>query len=252
MGGRDFGYTVGMSLFPIQTADGSYTLYQADRDVHFRSVDGARSEAEYVFLEGTRLAESPEDWSVLELGLGPGLNFLVTAQAALKAQKKLFYHVVEYRPLAPEWVDKMSYADWVEDTALLTLLKEALALAATQEHVVLDYSGITLALYACDWRDLKWSQSLNVRAVYHDPFGPKDDPESWQQTCYEWYARHIAQEGILATYGASGALKRALAKSGWYIASRKGAGRKREMTLASRSEAPLTPYKRLSRERYLK
>ena len=104
------------SYVPIATADGSMTLFDHESSLHFRSLRGARSESEYVFFESSGLQQHPTPWRVLELGLGTGLNFLVTAQQALESGVTLDYHVVEAEPIQAALLKQLNHARFFTST----------------------------------------------------------------------------------------------------------------------------------------
>lgn len=240
-------------LVAIQTGDGSYTFYNTRQNIYFRSLLGARTEAEYVFLAGTRLTEKTPDWSVLELGLGPGMNFLTTATAFLKQKTGgvLRYHVVEQDPLPAEIISQLNYPQWLPSPEPLSLLKQILdPTPATRRHA--SSPQIELTLYPCAWQDAQLDPDLRFQAIYHDPFGPAENPESWSRECFSWENAHLAADGCLATYGAATAVRKAMVAAGLHIASRKGSGPKREMTLAAQNPLLLAGERILSREKYLK
>jgi tRNA 5-methylaminomethyl-2-thiouridine biosynthesis bifunctional protein len=260
---------VAVHLVPIQTGDGSYTFYNVTENIYFRSLQGARSEAFYVFVTGARLPERGGDWSVLELGLGPGMNFLVTAQAFLARAEAgtLRYHVVENAPLSPEKLAQLAYLSWFKYPAVYELLQQALSQAVqavTFPHVPaapilpiqlrwqIRAQVIELVLYPCAWEVATLPARLSFDAVYHDPFGPAANPECWGEPCFAWERAHLSETGLITTYGASTPMRRAMAQSGLYLASRKGSGNKREMTLAARNPEALSGYTLLSQEKYLK
>ena len=238
-------------LVPIQTGDGSYTFYNTHRNIYFRSLLGARSEAEYVFLEGTRLKTQNPNWTVLELGFGPGMNFLTTAQAFLAQQTggTLSYHVVEQAPLPPEIIAQLKYEQWLQFPELIEMLRQILR---PTEHTPrqIRQAQVTLTLYPCPWQKAHIDQNLRFDAIYHDPFGPADNPDGWTADCFAWESALLAPNGVLATYGAATAVRKAMVAAGFQIASRKGSGNKREMTLAALRPEALAGYRLLSQEKY--
>jgi len=243
-----------VQLVPIQTGDGSYTFYNVHENIYFRSLQGAREEARYVFLEGTHLLAQKPDWQVLELGLGPGMNFLVTAEAFLDKQPGgcLRYHVVENAPLEAARLNQLHYSQWLKEPQLFELLKSVLEQAKTNSHCQAQFQNIELVLYHCSWDQVALPPKLKFQALYHDPFGPAANPEGWNQACFDWEAQALSETGILATYGAATAVRKAMAKAGLHLASRKGSGNKREMTLAAKNAEVLSDYNLLLREKYLK
>lgn len=243
------------SIFiPIDTGDGSRTLYDPARDVYFRSMQGARTESEYVFLSGSGLANQPAPRQVLELGLGTGLNFLVTA-ASLRQhypEQLLDYHVVEAEPLGLAAFDSLQHEVWLKDSELLGLLRQVLQASSQQPgQLINQQQGTTrLSLYPQRWQDCVLPAGLQVQAIYHDPFGPEDNPDCWTADCFAWERQVLGPQGRLVTYAASTAMRRALVKAGFVIASLPGSGRKREMTVAGLNEAALEGCEILRKARF--
>ena len=225
------------SYVPILTADGSMTLLDQQNDLHFRSLRGARSESEYVFFESSRLQAQSFPWTVLELGLGTGLNFLVTATHALQQQHHhpaaaLVYHVVEANPLPLDAFEALGHATRFAEP-LYTLLYQALSQTRPGQVTEVHTGPIRLFLYHGRWQETALPESLAVHSIYHDPFGPKDNPDCGTADCFRWSGRHLRDEGRLVTYAANTPLRRAMVEAGLYIAAQRGSQLKREMTVAS-------------------
>jgi len=247
----------------IQTDDGSYSLLDPERQLHYRSHHGARTESTHVFLEGTGIIHRPAPWQVLELGLGGAFNFLNTAShflarfADAETPSVLSYHVVEWVPIDPALLDESAYDTWSAQLDLRELVQRGLAAIQTPQaeasHVQLhkDHCQIDLHIYRGDWRDVQLP-ALQVDAYYHDPFGPSDNPPSWERDCFAWARQHMAPTGLLATYAAASRVRKAMAEADLYIAKAPGSGRKREMTLASPTAEALAPRKLIRREKYLR
>ncbi|MCS7082867.1 MAG: MnmC family methyltransferase [Bacteroidota bacterium] len=233
---------------PLQTGDGSWTLYEPERGLCFRSRFGACTEARHVFLRGTRLERYAPPWRVLELGLGAGMNFLVTAEAFLQRYSGglLEYHAIERSPVSPELIEALRYRERLEHPELVEVLCEALARARRHPdrcpQVVLGAQGrVCLYLYPVDWRQAPVPK-LAAQAVYHDPFDLKSNPECWTRACFAWLAHRMAPMGILATYGAATAARRAMLRARLIIARLPGVLRKREMTVAAHRAEALAGY----------
>jgi tRNA U34 5-methylaminomethyl-2-thiouridine-forming methyltransferase MnmC len=209
----------------IVTEDGSHTYRDRERDITFRSTHGATTESRYVFVEGCglrRRAERAESWRVLELGFGGARNFGESVLVARELDVTLRYRAVERSPLPLGLLEH-------DDPEVTRIAREALANPG--EAVAGD--GVDLAVYRADWRDAPAIGGGPFDAIYHDPFAPSDDPESWTRECFEWSATHVHPGTILATYSAATAVRKAMAEAGWWVASAPGPGRKREVTFAS-------------------
>lgn len=228
------------SYVPISTADGSMTLFNHENCLHFRSLRGARSESEYIFFESSGIQKQPSPWRILELGLGTGLNFLVTAQQARDANITLDYHVVESSPITANLLKQLDHTRFFAPE-LCELLYQAVETALSQPALSQQFQNgnIRLTLYHGLWQNTVLPESLRVHSIYHDPFGPKDNPDCWTEACFLWSSKHLLPEGRLATYAANTALRREMVNAGLFVASRRGSQLKREMTLAACSLAAL-------------
>ena len=212
----------------IKTEDGSATVFRADLNATYRSTAGAAGESRYVFFDGSGLSTKQDTWHVLELGFGMGTNFRTVQQAAAEAGIFLKYHAVEYQPVPASVFSGKDFQD--------ELLAQVFHKVRQSHHPVsIESPQWSLSLYISDWRDLRW-EPLGVDAVFHDPFGPDTNPESWGVEVFQWAHRHLHRNGALVTYGAAGHVRRAMRDAGLFVASAKGFGPKREMTVAARSE----------------
>lgn len=245
-----------MSIRLCPTEDGSHTLYDEELDVHYRSTQGATSESQYVFLEGTQITNKTMPWRIVELGFGGAVNFLMTAQAFLEKQGNgvLTYHSIDYAPVDPTLIEHEIYASWVQDPTLVQLVKRTLQTAretqeTAQESVVREGKQIELILHPKPWQELDLSD-VQAHAIYHDPFGPRANPQSWTTACFAFLRDAATPTAILATYGAASHARKAMIEAGWTVAKAPGAGRKREMTLAALSPTQLEGHKIIPNERY--
>ncbi|MGM0559420.1 MAG: MnmC family methyltransferase [Myxococcota bacterium] len=217
-------------LEQVETSDGSKTLYDPARDVHYRSIHGARRESDYVFLSATKVTERESPWRILELGFGAAVNFTGIFEAAADAAGvSVEYHAVDYRPVRPEDLD-------FHGTRSGEVARQALAqLHASDSDTAfveaLD-GRLSLTIHALPWLELDLGD-FRSDAVFYDPFGPRSEPDSWTVECFEVAGRHMADHAVLATYSAATRVKKAMAAAGLAVATYPGPGRKREMTLAS-------------------
>lgn len=213
------------------TADGSITGRRQDLGIHYRSIYGARTESQHVFIQGTALPTRTMQWNVGELGFGLGCNFSYTACAAAEIGVQLFYQAIDVQPPPPESIPpNQPYA---------SLIKEVLIAAREQNSIIEhQYRNIRLRLYPFHWCQTVLTPP-KLDAVFHDPFAPADNPESWSDTCFSWWKQWAGSHTRLATYSAAGHVRRALAKAGFWVARAPGPGKKREITIASPSRIEL-------------
>lgn len=236
----------------VETRDGSKTLYDREKQVHYRNMSGARTESRCVFVEGSGLVARAAPWRILELGFGAAVNFTQTLEAFethRAAGGRIEYHAVEYAAVAPEHLE-------FHDSEAGELARRALEQLQVDDgvaRVTSDDGLVGLHVHPVQWLDFEVPE-FDAHAVFYDPFGPRSEPESWTRECFENARRHIAADGVLATYSAATHVKRKLFEAGFWVASAPAPGRKREVTFASADRATLESrggVELLSREKYL-
>lgn len=231
-----------------RTADGSATLIHRESGLTYRSTFGAHTESTYVFVEGTRVFESPGPRRVLEFGLGAGTSFLATLSRyrTMGIQAPLVYHAIEQAPIAPLLARRLHAATALPDD--LACLEQALGKSQNATTPAICVEHPTLPVCLTVWVGHFQNAVLPSKffnAVYHDPFGPKVNPDGWS---VPWFrqARQAMQDGaILTTYSAASSVRQAMAQAGLYLGARPGSGGKREMTGAATLPASLLGFKLL-------
>ncbi len=217
-----------MKLERIETSDGSFTYRDQTLDVTYKSIHGAESESVHVFLEGTNLIQNDANrWRVLELGFGTGMNFSTTYAFAQKNKIKL-----EYSSLEPFLIP-------IEDLLIDSEIKLRLEKkkGQSESNYIVESKDLRLEILEMKWQDCSILKTFD--AYYHDPFGPTTSPDCWSRECFEWAFARLSDQGKLATYGASTAGRKAMAAAGFFVAKRKGFGKKREMTIAAKQPSQL-------------
>ena len=211
----------------IQTDDASYTFLNKKLNVHYRSCQGAQTESEHVFVKGTRI-EQCKNWNIVELGFGRAMNFQTLLQH--NTGQPIHYIAIDHQPVPADILR--------EDTVAMRLAKNALHdVRKTSSTVVVRHEHITLELHPYHFKSASIPENFAL-AFFHDPFSPSTNPDCWTSDCFRFANAILHRDGVLATYGAAGHARRAMAAAGLYVATAKGPGRKREITFASkRSQA---------------
>jgi len=230
----------------VETRDGSSTLFDRERDVHYSSLHGAVDESRHIFVRGTDLADRPPPWRVLELGFGAGINFVQTVRA-LDEDARLTYRAVDYAPVSPDLLEfHVGEAGEMVRSALDQIEPEAPAPVRVE-----DVTGhIELHVHPIEWRSLDLPD-FRADAVFYDPFGPESEPDSWRRPCFEVAREHMRGDALLGTYSAATRVKRAMFAAGLAVATADGPGPKREITFAARDPDALSDYELLERRDYL-
>lgn len=239
-------------VVPFETADGSMTLFDQERGIHYRSHHGAISESRHVFLGATGLLEEKGEWRVAELGFGAAVNFTQTVAAFREGPQveRLIYHTVDWRTVT---ADHLNFHQGEGGALARELARQIHEEPGSVAEVSSDDGAIRACLHPGGWEEVE-VEAIEAQAFFHDPFSIRVNPEAWQKETFEWARRWMMERGRLATYSAASAVKRAMFEARFFVATAPGPGRKREMTIASPSEEVLRAMERgrlLERSRYL-
>lgn len=212
------------------TADGSTTLYRKDIDETYHSNHGALQEARHVFIhQGLCQKLDLEEIKILEVGLGTGLNALLTYLHASDNAKKIDYHGLEAHPLNESILRQVNYAQMIDDI---------------RAH------DAWLYLHEKPWNEVfAWSPQIKMTKIheklqnfepiaefydiiYFDAFGFRAQEEMWDFKILEKLHKALKNNGFLVTYCAKGSFKRDLKALGFRVENVPGPPGKREMTRA--------------------
>src|ERR1700712_982275 len=101
----------------VATADGSNTIFNSEVGENYHSTHGALQESTHVFLNsGLRyfLAGNPiQEVSILEVGFGTGLNFLLSAEHCTGKSISLKYTGIEAYPLDISLISQTGYDKYI-------------------------------------------------------------------------------------------------------------------------------------------
>lgn len=215
----------------VVTSDGSKTLYHPAIGEHYHSRHGAVQESRHVFL-GMGLdhfvaQHHPQAVTVLEIGFGTGLNFLLSADSCHAKGIALGYTGVEAYPLPVATLSKTGHGDYVSPglwTAFLARYADGLA----APQIVLD--GCSLEIAHCG--ALEFTSEKRFDVLYFDAFAAVHQPEMWSEETLDHVCGFLKPGGVFVTYAITGHLKRTLKSFGFTIEKVPGAPGKREMLRA--------------------
>jgi tRNA U34 5-methylaminomethyl-2-thiouridine-forming methyltransferase MnmC len=205
----------------IVTEDGSHSLYSAQYNQQYHSLQGALMEAEHIYINlGLRpiLEKADSTVYVFEMGFGTGLNAFLTWKLADLIQKNIYYVAVEAFPVSRDEASSLNYE-------------------------TLSGHGNFVALHDCPWNvdcpvsDYFTLNKQNIRledfetniqfdVIYYDAFDPRAQPELWKEEIFTKIAAQTRTGGVLVTYSSKGIVKRALRAGGFTVERHKGPGRK--------------------------
>lgn len=212
------------------TADGSNTLFNETIGEHYHSSHGALQESKHVFLEaGLKHAIDlkGEEISVLEVGFGTGLNFILSLAYCEAIKTKLDYTGIEAYPLTVEVLEQTGYKQYVP-------AKNWEELIANYEQALLQKKELSpfcqLAIAHTTLAAFSTTEQFDL--LYYDAFSVRHQPEMWTDEMIAHACSFLKKGGIFVSYAITGNLKRALKACGMSIEKLPGAPGKREMIRA--------------------
>ncbi len=204
----------------ISTDDGSHTLRHPVFGDTYHSLRGAIGEAEHVFIRAGFNQVLQNSVRVFEVGFGSGLNALLTWRQAKESGKTVDYQAIERYPVAPEIATQLNFTD-----DIFRAMHESPWGVPT---LIGDHFRLTKIL-----KSLKDSElAVDFDVIYFDAFAPDTQPELWTTAIFQHLFAHTAPGGILTTYSAKGAVRRALQEVGYGVEKLPGALGKRHMLRA--------------------
>ena len=243
-----------MKVHPFVTKDGSSTLFSKRYNQYYHNPNGALSESQTVFIKRLNieayLQAHDGELRVFEMGFGTGLNFLLAAQAFLKAKpdlesnasRALHFYSVEANPISAEITASFQYPiDWQRDSMRNWIFTSLDGLKKGWNHHQPDEDiPIFLHLY---WGNIQEINELHPQGqcidfYFHDPFSIQQNPECWTPSIFESYKKWGNPHAKLSTYAAATQIRAAMAVAGWQVYKAIGVLGKKEMTMASLEKLP--------------
>ncbi len=237
-GAMDIAYAA--DLRPYRTSDGSYTLRSIQYDEGYHSVVGAVSESVHVFInaglkqavQDLRTRKEDRPVRLVEIGLGTGLNLMLTWIQCLEGKCAVDYTAVEPYPLSREQIVPLAYWD---DLAWPGLKEPFLDMMDQRDPKIFDAGGgLTFSMRVTPMNGMNWTGAFDL--IYFDPFGPNTHPAMWAAHVFRQLHSVLRPGGILVTYCAKGAVRRTMEGAGLRVERLQGPPGKREMLRAIRVE----------------
>ena len=216
------------------TDDGSHSFMSETFGDSYHSKFGAIQESQHVFIDAALnflTAKGKKNLTILEIGFGTGLNALMTYREAERQNLTINYLTFEKYPLSIEQSEALNYSEKLGlEPAILT------------------------EMHGCDWdvnvalgeRFIFQKRQIDCQTIdlldfadiiYFDAFAPQIQPELWEMPLLQRLFNALKSDGVLTTYCAKGAVKRAMKEVGFQIQALEGPVGKREMTRALKNES---------------
>lgn len=224
--GKEVNYSEHLDRKVITTDDGSSSIVIPGMNEMYHSRKGAIIESKHVYIEHGMLLNKSTPLRILEIGMGTGLNVLLTLQKAIELKREVVYHSLEPYPLSEtEWTalnypDQlgMGHAAW----------KKIHGGAFGEEHELNEM--FRFQKFRLKLEDFDTSECYDI--VYFDAFAPGKQQGPWIIENIEKVHKLLNSGGLLTTYCSQGQFKRNLLATGFSITNPEGPMGKREITVA--------------------
>lgn len=222
----------------VVSEDGSNTIYQSEIDEHYHSTRGAQQESQHIFInaalnhwiEKQQNRNNQQTISILEMGLGTGLNALLVA--SLMKNYKIQYYSFEAFPLEEDILKQLTFSLGGDDIS--DILRQIHTCAWNQEEKITD----NFSIFKID-KDFITFQNKNFEnffdVVFYDAFSPEKQPNMWSVDIFEKLNLWMKKNSIMTTYCAKGYVRRNMQEVGFIVERIAGPPGKREILRATKN-----------------
>jgi len=217
----------------VRTADGSNTIFNSQVGENYHSKHGALQESRHVFvkmgLEYYSEKNQTASVSILEVGFGTGLNFLLSADFCTERQTNLDYTGIEAYPLSLVMIGQTGYNEYISEGVWQQFV-------ANYNNLFLQPAQINpfckLQIAHCELLNFQSKEHYDI--VYFDAFAAAYQPEMWNEEAISHTMQFLKPGGVFVTYAITGNLKRMLKALNCKVEKVPGAPGKREMLRSTR------------------
>lgn len=217
----------------IDTGDGSKTLFIPEMDEQYHSINGARTESEYVFLEKGYLHHSSKTPIIFEVGFGTGLNALLTAELAEKQKRPTTFISIEKYPIHENEINELDYGRLISEHA--KELFAAIHKASWGKNVKISEYFELLKIEA-DLTTYTFNFTSDFDIIFFDAFGPDKQPKMWNPEIFRKIYAASSENSVFVTYSAKGEIRRQLRDCGYLMERLPGPPGKRQMLRGTKTK----------------
>lgn len=207
----------------IYTDDGSTTIFNPNIGEHYHSTHGALQESLHVFLMHGLAKIRCNEINIFEMGLGTGLNFLLSAAFAKQHNLMITYAGLEKYPIENDIAETLNFsAHPGTDQGRVEKFHQ---LTWNEWH---NFSANARLLKTIgDIQDFTFPTGIDL--VYWDAFSPAVQPELWTEQIFSRIYHSMRSGGLLTTYCSRVVVQKALRASGFKVEKHPGPPGKREI-----------------------
>jgi len=215
----------------VLTADGSNTIFNSEVGENYHSKHGALQESRHVFLKSglEYFLENHQTKavSILEVGFGTGLNFLLSAGYCTSNKIQLNYTGIEAYPLNEDMIGQTGYDAYVTGELWQEFIN---SYPKSLVNTVQLNPFCQLQTVHCKLNEFQSYKQYDV--IYFDAFAAAYQPEMWDEAAITHTIKFLKPGGVFVTYAITGNLKRIIKSLGLKVEKVAGALGKREMLRA--------------------
>ncbi len=215
----------------VVTADGSHSLRIDEWDEQYHSKHGAAAESFHVFIKNGLHAVQEDDISILEMGMGTGLNAFMSLIDARKRNVSVQYTALEAFPLKKSEWELLNYPKMLKAEEFAVSF-ERIHTAPWENPIIID-KDFQLLKRQTEMRSFTANKAFDL--VYFDAFGYRVQPELWTFEVFSNMFESLKTGGILVTYAAKGVVRRTMQEVGFLVERLPGPPGKREMLRARKN-----------------
>ena len=216
----------------ITTADGSHTLFSEQFNEIYHSRHGAIEESLHVFIKSGLnyvLQEHKDEVRIFEVGLGTGLNAMLTMLEADKREISIDYTAIELYPVDIDTIKALNYTQQLGYEYCFGPYHSLHLVRWNETH------QITPHFVFKKIKESLLTQSLPLNTyhlIYFDAFAYTHQPEMWSVDVFKKMYDTLAPDGILVTYSSKVVIQKAMKEAGFTIEKIPGPPGRREMVRA--------------------
>jgi tRNA U34 5-methylaminomethyl-2-thiouridine-forming methyltransferase MnmC len=225
----------------VKTSDGSNTIFNSEVGENYHSRHGALQESKHVFVKSglqyfliQKSKVSPTGGylegagvSILEVGFGTGLNFLLSADYCITENIQLDYTGIEAYPLTDKMISQTGYDEYVTADLWQQFLSNYQSTLKNPTEL-----NKNCHLQIANVKLINFQSNEKFDVIYFDAFAAIHQPEMWNEAAITHTLQFLKPGGVFVTYAITGNLKRIVKSLGLKVEKAPGAPGKREMLRA--------------------
>lgn len=192
-------------------------------------MNGALTESQHIFINSgfKHLSGALKQISILEIGLGTGLNAALTASESLISGVETLYTGLELYPITEKQIKDLNYSQILNPEVAECWSR--IMLAEWNSSIEINQ---TFRICKVNEDFTKWIPVENFSLIYFDAFAPDDQPEMWSVEMFQKLFSSLSVGGVLVTYSSKGIVKQALRAAGFRVERLAGPPGKRHILRA--------------------